>query len=96
MRLLKVKCLVLIIVFASFLSHLLESGNPSDTRPSKTQEFRLNCRVSYTSNFFNVLDNLSQWGPRTYEKYVTYWKECFGLSEEDRSFLQSYSQIRRK
>ena len=87
-------------LLALISSCLLSSQTPYDDSPTlsttENKSFKLIFRVSYFSNLFNVIDNLSLWGPRTYEKYIKYWKEKFDLSKDDEYYLKEYVKIRNK
>jgi hypothetical protein len=92
----KITRVLCIMVFTPLLVNSPENRIKNDVSPYRFKKIAVHCRVSYFSNLFNVLDNLSQWGPRTHEKYVIYWEKRFGLTEKDKEFLNKYRQIRKK
>lgn len=54
----------------------------------------LNLQVSYASNLFYVVDQLSRWDPHTRPYYREYWEKRFGMAGEDRKVLDRYRRVR--
>ena len=61
---------------------------------SSTRSLTLSFRVSYCSNLFYLVDQLSRWDPVTRFYYRDYWERRFGLTQEDLKILDRYSHIR--
>jgi len=67
--------LFLALISSFILSCQTPRDNSLTLSTTEKESFKLIIRTSYFSNPFNVIDNLSMWGPRTYEKYKKYWEE---------------------
>jgi hypothetical protein len=88
--------LFLALISSCLLSYQTPRDNSLTLSKTEKESFKLIIQTSYFSNLFNVIDNLSLWGPRTDEKYKKYWKEKFDLSKDDEDYLKEYVKIRKK
>jgi len=59
-----------------------------------SKSLTLNFQVTYASNLFYVVDQLSRWDPHTRPYYREYWERRFGLAGEDLKVLDAYRRVR--
>jgi len=52
--------------------------------------------VQEPPTFFHILDSLSQWDFHTRKPIQKYYKKRFGLSSEDKQFIEKYTKIRKE
>src|SRR5512143_1667041 len=59
-----------------------------------SKSLTLNVQVTYASNLFYVVDQLSRWDPHTRLYYREYWEKRFGVGREDLEILDAYRRVR--
>jgi hypothetical protein len=59
-----------------------------------SRSLTLNLQVSYASNLFYVVDQLSAWDPHTRPYFRDFWDKRFGKSEKDLKVLDGYRKVR--
>ncbi len=61
-----------------------------------SKSLTLHFQVTYASNLFYVVDQLSRWDPHTRPYYREYWERRFGLAGEDLKVLDGYQKVRNR
>ena len=68
--------------------------SPEKAAQVSSKSLTLNLQVSYSSNLFYVVDQLSRWDAHTRPYYREYWEKRFGLAGEDLKVLDAYRRVR--
>lgn len=77
----------------------LLAAPPAATPPSQEHSYSagpiaFKFTISYPSNLFNVVDQISLWSPYCHRQYRDAWEARWPMSAEDKSLLARYAQVR--